>query len=242
MAKGFFDPSRGVLGDVFVEGARQGARGQDALDGGVVEGAELGGVTQREIDLLGAVARAQEQNLAGLGHPHPGRAEAHQAKELGGTLAHVAEREVELVEIERWPSLWRGVQPGGVEPQARASRAELVARNAPEIGGVHEQLALGDAHRQDVGDVVVGDRIRIAIPGHEAVDGAHAVDDTGGVVRVTRARNEVLAFFGKTLERRALVELPVIDDMVKPVRELGAHVVEVAEFATVEERPLDFPK
>jgi hypothetical protein len=32
----FFEPSRGVLGDVLVERARHGARGEDALDGGVV--------------------------------------------------------------------------------------------------------------------------------------------------------------------------------------------------------------
>jgi hypothetical protein len=36
----FFEPSCGVLGDILVECARQGARGEDALDGGVVTRAE----------------------------------------------------------------------------------------------------------------------------------------------------------------------------------------------------------
>ena len=48
------------------------------------------------------------------------------------------------------------MQPGGVEPEPLAAGGELVARDAGEVGGVDEELALGDADGQDVGDVVVG--------------------------------------------------------------------------------------
>jgi hypothetical protein len=113
-------------------------------------------MAERVIDLVGAVARAQEQDLARLRGPDPGRAEAHQAEELGRALAHVAERDAELIEIDRAPALRRRMEPGGIELLAGAARGELVTRDAPQIGGVHEQLALGDAHRQEVGDVVVG--------------------------------------------------------------------------------------
>jgi len=105
----FFEPSCGVLGDVLVERARQGARREDAFDGGVVARAERRGVAERAIDLVGSVARAQEQDLARLGAPDAWRPEAHQAKELGGVLAHVVERDVELVEVDGAPSLRRGV-------------------------------------------------------------------------------------------------------------------------------------
>lgn len=56
MTERFFEPSRGVLGDVLVERARQSPRGEDALDGGVVARAERRGMTEREIDLVGGVA------------------------------------------------------------------------------------------------------------------------------------------------------------------------------------------
>jgi hypothetical protein len=179
----FFEPTRGVLGDVLVERARQGARGEDALDGGVVPRTERRGVAERAIDLVGGIALAQEQDLARLRAPDARWAEAHQTEELGGVLAHVVEREVELVEVDGTASLWRGVESGRVELEAGAARAELVARDAPQVGGVHEQLALRDAHGQDVRDMVVGNGVVIACPGDEAVDAAHPVDHARGVVR-----------------------------------------------------------
>src|SRR6478672_5983432 len=131
MTERFFESSRGVLGDVLVERARQGPRGEDALDGGVVARAERGGMTEREIDLVGGVALAQEQDLAGLRAPDPRWTEAHQAEEFGRARAHVAEGDVELVEIDRAASIRRGVQSGGVEPEASTARSELMACDAP---------------------------------------------------------------------------------------------------------------
>ena len=80
---------------------------------------------------------------------------------------------------------------------AGAAWGQLVSRDAPQVGGVDEQLVLGDAHGQDIGDVLIGDSVAISIEGDEAVDGADAVDDAGGVVGVaatesiaiTRARS-----------------------------------------------------
>ena len=235
MTEGFFEPSRGVLGDVLVERARQGARGEDALDGGMVARAERRGVAERAFDLVGGVALAQEQDLARLRAPDPRWPEAHQAKELGGVLAHVVERDVELVEVDGTASLRRRVEPGGVELEAGTARTELVARDAPQVGGIHEQLALRDAHGQNVSDMVIGNSVVIAGPGDEAVDAAYAVDHARGVVRTPGQRDQVVALLGESFERGALVEPAVIDDVLEPVRELRAHIVEVAKLATVEE-------
>src|SRR5882672_7732589 len=150
MTERCFEPSRGVLGDVLVERAGQRPRGEDALDGGVIARTERDGMTEREIDLLGGVALAQEQDLAGLRAPDSRWTEAHQAEEGGRARAPVSEGDVELVEIDRAASIRRGVQPGGVEPEACTGRSELMACDAPQVGGVHEQLALRDTQRQDV--------------------------------------------------------------------------------------------
>ena len=138
MAEGCFEPASRVFGDVLVERAWQRSRGEDALDGGVVARAKRGGVAERAVDLLGGVALTQEQDLARLRAPDPRCAEAHQAEELGRAGAHVAERDVKLVEIDRTPSLWRGMESGRVEPQSRTAWRELVASDAPQISGVHE--------------------------------------------------------------------------------------------------------
>jgi hypothetical protein len=44
---------------------------------------------------------------------------------------------------------------------------------------------------------------------------------------MSRQRDQVLVLVGEALERGALFELPVVDEMLEPVRELRAHVVEV---------------
>jgi hypothetical protein len=55
----------------------------------------------------------------------------------------------------------RWMVTGGVELGAGASRSELVARDAPEVGRVDEELALRDTHGQDVGHVLVGDGVPV---------------------------------------------------------------------------------
>ena len=138
MAERRFDPLCGGLGDVLVEGARRRACREDALDRCVLERAERRGVAEREVDRVGGITLAQEQDLAGLGGPDAWRSQAHEAKELGGVIAHVGERNAELVEIDRAPALRRRVKPCGVEAQAQAARRELVARDTAEVGGIDE--------------------------------------------------------------------------------------------------------
>src|SRR5262249_57091860 len=110
----------------------------------------------------------------------------------------------ELVEIDGAFAARGRVVAGGVELVAGAARGELVAGDAAEVGGVDEQLALGDAHGQDVGHVLVGDGVAVAFPVDEAVDAANAVGDAGGVVGVARERNElVFLLLGEALEAGA---------------------------------------
>src|SRR4051794_33362436 len=109
MTERLFEPSRDVLGDVLVERAGQCPCSEDALDGGVIARAERDCITEREIDLVGSVALAQEQDLAGLRAPDSRWTEAHQAEEFGRALAHVSEGDVELVEVDRAASIRRGV-------------------------------------------------------------------------------------------------------------------------------------
>ena len=134
MAERGFDPLCGGLGDVLVERARHRACRKDALDRCVLERAERSGVAEREVDRVGGITLAQEQDLAGLGGPDAWRSQAHEAKEFGGVVAHVGERDAELVEIDRALALCRRVKPCRVE--AQAPRRELVARDTAEIGGI----------------------------------------------------------------------------------------------------------
>lgn len=66
------DAAHGLLGDVLVERAGRGARGEDALDGVVVEGAEGGGVAQGRVEVGRGEALAQLEDSAGLVSPDRG--------------------------------------------------------------------------------------------------------------------------------------------------------------------------
>lgn len=142
-----FDAARGLLGDVLVERARHRARGEDSLDGPMVESAEGGGMSERGVDIGGAETLAQEQDLACLCAPNARRAEAHQPKECGGARAHSLEGHLDLIEINGTLSLGQRMEPGGIELQALAAWDELVTRDAREVRGIDEELSLGHAHR-----------------------------------------------------------------------------------------------
>lgn len=107
--KRLLDALRGILGDVLVERARHRARRKDALDGGALESTERSGVSECEIDLFGAVALAQEQDLPCLPRPRARRASTDEAEELGGALAHAVESDAELIEIDGALALRRRV-------------------------------------------------------------------------------------------------------------------------------------
>jgi hypothetical protein len=194
------------------------------------------------VDVIGGVALTEQQNLTRLIPPGSRDTEAHQTKEGGGALAHSLEGDEELVEIDRALALSRRVESGGVELEAFAASRKLVARDALQVGCVDEELLLRDPHGEDVRHVVVGNGVAIAIPIDEAIDAANAVDDTGGVVGMTRKPDQMLALVGEALEGRALVATAGIDDGVHPDGELRAHVREVPKGSAVEKRSLDFPE
>lgn len=180
------DMARGVFGDVLVEGARHRTRGEDTLDGAMLEGAEGGGVAKCRVDIVGAKALPQEQDLTGLTAPNAGSAEAHQAEEGGGALAHALEGDLDLVQVDGAPAVGRRMELGGIELETLTAWSELVACDALQVGRIDEELALGHAHRQQIGDVIVRNGVPIALPVDETVDAADAVHDTGGVVGVPR--------------------------------------------------------
>jgi hypothetical protein len=148
MAELLLDSSGGLFSDVLVEGAWLRARSEDPLDGGVLEHAEADGVPERGVELLGRVALAQEHDPSRLRCPRARTAGAQLAEEVGGLLAHAPEGDTQLVGVERvLVSLGRGMQPRGVELEACTARRELVARDAPQVRRVDEELALRDAQR-----------------------------------------------------------------------------------------------
>lgn len=169
-AKNLLEPARGVVGDVLVERPRRGAGLEDPLDGAVLERTEARGVSERTIEVSGVEPLAQEEDLSGVMAPGACRPGAQEPEESCGAIAEAGKHCGELVEIDR------ALPPGGLVEASRisfrtgAARRELVARDAVEIGGVNEELTLGNADGQDVGDVLVGDGVAVALPLDEPVD------------------------------------------------------------------------
>src|SRR6185437_4276740 len=242
LAEPLFEPSCRVLGDVLVQSPRGAARLEDPLDGVVVEGTEAGGMAERGVEIGGGVAGTQNEDAPRLVAPDARGPGGEQPEERGGPLAHALEGGGELVEIDGTRAARRGMVTGGIELRARASWRELVAGDAPKVGGIDEELALGDADGQDVGHVLVRDRVPVALPIDEAVDAANAVRDASGVVGVAWERDELALLFRETVEAGKPASLPQIDDAVEPLTELDAQVVHVSERAAVEERALELPE
>jgi hypothetical protein len=212
------------------------------LDGAVLEGAEPRCMSERGVEIVGGVAGAQNEDAPCLVSPDARGPGGEQPEEHGGTLAHALERSGELVEIDGALAAGRWMVAGGVELRARASRGELMARDAPEVGRVDEELALGDAHGHDVGHMLVGDGVPVTLPVDEAVDAAHAVGDARRVIRMAREGNEFALLLGEALETGVAVSSSQVDDGVEPRDELDAQVVQVAERTAVEERALELPE
>jgi len=59
---------------------------------------------------------------------------------------------------------------------------------------------------------------------------------------VARQRGEVGLFLAEPLEAGPAVAAPQVDDLIEPVDELGAYILEVAKRAAIEERPLEVPE
>ncbi|XXT55491.1 hypothetical protein WMF28_23400 [Sorangium sp. So ce590] len=242
LAEGFGDAPDGVLGDVLVERARRRAGGEDAPQRVGIEGAKALRAPQRRVEIGGRISLAQEQDLPRLMRPDPRRTRAHEAEEACGVLTHLLEGGAEHLEVDGALAPRRRVQAGWIELEPLAAWSQLVTRDAGEVGAIDEELVLRDADRQEVGDMIVGYRVGVSLPGDEAIDGADAIDHPRRIVGMARQGHEVLALFGEAVEGRLAMTATLIDDGVEPSSELVSQVVEVDEGATVEEGALDLPK
>ncbi len=175
-----------LLGDVLLEAARTADGRQDLAHGVGTQGAVACSALQGPDDILGIEAGTKAEDEARLMKIQPRRGLAHELEELGGTLAHALECLAQLVSIGGRAMSRGWVKAVRVELEALSAGGKLMASDAAQIGAVDEQLVLGDAHGQDVGDMVVGHRVAIALPVDEAVDAADSVGDTGGIVVVRR--------------------------------------------------------
>ena len=133
----------------------------------------------------GGVALAQEQDLAGVVTGEAALGGGEPGEEAGAIHADACEGLLDLGEVGAAAIPGR-MDEIGVDVHAAAARGELVARDEPEVGRVDEELVLGDADGQDLGDVVVRDGVAVGIDDDEAVDAANAVEDAGRVVWVER--------------------------------------------------------
>lgn len=190
---------------------------------------------ERGVEVGGVVALTEHENLSKLVNPLANWAGAREQEKVVGTLPHLVEGHAELIEIDRTVAARRWVVTMGVELVAAAAWSKLVSSDTAQVGGVHEQLVLGDANREDVGHVVVWNRVAIPFPVDEAVDAAHAVDDPSRIVGVSGQGDELVALFGEAIQGGAAMPDPVIDDSVEPVGELGFHVIQIVKRTTVEE-------
>lgn len=198
---------------------------------------------QRSAEVGGGIALPQEHDLAGViaGEAALGGAKSREEERPG--LADPGEGFLELIEISATP-VPRLVSARGRDLAAGTARGQLMPGDQLEISGIDEDLGLGHTHREDVGDVVVGDGVAVAVDGDEAVDAAHPVDDTGGIVGVGGQRPQVWLLLGESLDRcrRALLAAALVANATDPHRQLGAHVLEIAEATPVEKAPLEFPE
>ena len=205
------------------------------------------GVAERGVDVGGVVALAQEQDLARVVAPTrggPALLEAGRRRRRARPCSSKATRE--LVEIDGALALAAaggGRRDRACRPAPRGASSWRAMQR--EVGGVDEELVLGDAHRQDVGDVLVGHGVAVAVPGDEAVDVADAVDDARGVVGVARQRHAgARCSSAKSSSARASLRARRRRSTMVSSQcgELGAHVVEVAEAAAVEEASARTPR
>ena len=237
-----------ILGGVLGQPPRCGARGEDALDGLVLEGAVGPRVLERGAQIFGAPTLPQQQDASGVVGRQARAVCAQRVEKCPSLLSHAVVGPPELVEIGRAapiPGVRSRMAGVHADIDARTARRQLVARDAREIRRVDEQLALRDADRQEIRDVLVGHRIAVAIPGDEAIDAADAIHDPRRVVWVARQGREQRLLLGEQLHARPLrasLAGPRIGDIFLPIAELHAHVFEIPEGAAVEEAPLELPE
>jgi hypothetical protein len=173
----------GGPGGVLVEAPHRGAGDEDALDGAVLEGAVGQGMRQRADEVCRVEAGAERQDAPGVvpGRSRQGLLQCGEEARRG--IAKLCEGTAQLIEV-RAAVGQAGPVAGKRRVLAGATRLELVARDAGQVRLVDPQLLLGHPHRQDLGDVLVGQGVAIAIPGEVALDVAQPVKHASGVVGV----------------------------------------------------------
>lgn len=197
---------------------------------------------QGQAKVGGGVTLAEEQDLASVVAGEAALGGGQTSEEAGAVDAHVGEGLLDLGEvgaatIPRWMDELR------VDVHASTAWSELVARNESKVSGIDEELVLGDADGQDLGDVVVRDGIAIAVDSHEAVDAADAIEDAGAVVGVEGQGPQKRLLLGKHLQfgEPGLLVRSGIAGGPLPLSELPAQVLDIAEAPAVEEAPFEFP-
>lgn len=191
----------------------------------------------------GGVALAEEQDLPSVIAGEAALRGDETGEEAGAIEADVGEGLLDLGEVGAAAIPGR-VDELGIDVHPAAPRRELVARYETEVGGVDEELVLGDPDREDLGDVVVGDRVAVAVHGDEAVGAADAVEDAGRIVGVERQGTEERALLGEHFELgpAGLLVPASIAGGPLPHGELEAEVLDVAEAPAVEEAALELPE
>lgn len=214
------------------------SRFEDPQHGVVGKRSEACGMTECRIDIVGRVALAQRQNAASVVAPLSRGSNTELTNELSGVVSHLLESSAELVGLDRGATDSVSMEALWVESLAESSGDQLVHGDAHQVSAIHEQLSLGDADGQDVGDVVVWDGVAIALPIDVAIDVTQAVGDPGGVVRMAGQRHQMRGFVREAFQAGGAVTLSHVDHRDEPVGELRIEVVEVAEIAPHEERAL----
>lgn len=157
------------LGNILLEPARVGAGLQDPLDAIMLQRAIAQGVSERFEQILCVVGFAQSQDPASMVARRARQAFLESTKEGGPGLAELGEGAAHLVDVGSAVGVRRPMT-GQDRPLLSTATPKLVPRDAGQVSLVDEEFVLGDAHRQDLGDVVVGQRVPVAIPGKESLD------------------------------------------------------------------------
>lgn len=135
-AEGLLDALDCRFCDILIQATRQGARSEDALNRGMLEGAKRRRVLEREVDLLRRVSFPQEQDLSRQHAPRTRGAAAQEVEKARRALAHVGKGDGKLIDVDGALSMESRVDACWVQLHAGAPWGQLVARDTAEVGGI----------------------------------------------------------------------------------------------------------
>src|SRR5437879_4095966 len=126
---------------------------------------------ERGDQVVGRVEFAQQKDLARVVGAQTSAVTFQADEKVRSGIAEIRESRAKMVEINA-AAVGRTMQLQRIEVVSRTSLGQLVARDYAKIRCIHKQLALRDAHRQQVVEIVERNRVPVAVPAHEAVDAA----------------------------------------------------------------------